>query len=206
MIRTAPPGAWGRKNGLRLRGARGSRSFAGMRVTVAEKMTSRVERAGLGATEAAPMLAIKNFLAAMESDDSMFCIAQPLTGPAAEQSSGGRIYSGDLALEFRQPEQRSQRTLHFLLLEKLAELLKQAGSNESLEATLCLTNVTLSEGSLEGEKRPDTKKMALWLRLDARGDSPEQAVLRWGLGLTHIQQALLFTSRHLRLHLTQSHN
>jgi hypothetical protein len=28
-------------------------------------------------------------------------------------------------------------------------------------------------------------------------------VLRWGLGLAHLQQALLFTSRHLRMHLGQ---
>jgi hypothetical protein len=41
------------------------------------------------------------------------------------------------------------------------------------------------------------------VRLLAKGDSAEQAALRWGLGLAHLQQALLFTSRHLRQHLKQ---
>jgi hypothetical protein len=42
------------------------------------------------------------------------------------------------------------------------------------------------------------------MRLAAQGDSAEQAVLRWGLGLAHVQQALLFTSRHLRMRLAQT--
>jgi hypothetical protein len=48
------------------------------------------------------------------------------------------------------------------------------------------------------------KELELWIRLAAKGESPEQAVLRWGLGLTHIQQALLFSSRFLRLHLANT--
>jgi len=36
------------------------------------------------------------------------------------------------------------------------------------------------------------------MELEAAGDSSEQATLRWGLGLAHLQQALLFTSRYLR--------
>jgi hypothetical protein len=41
------------------------------------------------------------------------------------------------------------------------------------------------------------------MRLAAKGNTPEQAVLRWGLGLAHLQQALLFTSRHLRQQIAQ---
>lgn len=171
-----------------------------------EKAASRIERAGLSSTEAAPTLAIKNFLAAIESDDSLFRIAQPLAGPAEAESFGGKVYSGDVALEFRQAEHRSQRSLHFLLLERLTELLKEAGSREALGATLCLTSASISMNQSDGQSMPNPKELALWLRLDASGDSPEQAVLRWGLGLTHIQQALLFTSRHLRLHLAHAGN
>ncbi|MGB2589892.1 MAG: hypothetical protein WBG02_05550 [Candidatus Acidiferrum sp.] len=173
---------------------------------MAEKVVSRIERAELSSTEAAPTLAIKNFLAAMESDDSLFRIAQPLAGPAADESSGGRVYSGDAVLEFRQAEHRSQRTVHFLLLEKLTELLKEAGSREALEVTLCLTSASIPTSHSEVQSKPDPRELALWLRLDATGDSPEQAVLRWGLGLAHIQQALLFTSRHLRLHMAHAGN
>ncbi|MGH9743486.1 MAG: hypothetical protein ACRD51_14160 [Candidatus Acidiferrum sp.] len=148
-----------------------------------------------------PTLAIKNFLAAIDSDDSLFCIAQPLEGPSADESSGGRVYSGDMVVEFREAEYRGQRRLYFLLLEKLIELLKEAGSRESLEATLCLTTASIRIGVPASEINPNQKEFALWLRLDATGESPEQAVLRWGLGLAHIQQALLFTSRHLRMQL-----
>jgi hypothetical protein len=39
--------------------------------------------------------------------------------------------------------------------------------------------------------------------LEAVGDSNEQATLRWGLGLAHVQQALLFSSRYLRQKISQ---
>jgi hypothetical protein len=90
--------------------------------------------------------------------------------------------------------------LHFLLIEKLIELLKEAGSQETLEATICLTS---SAGAWIAE-RPNQKELAIWIRLSAKADTPEKAVLRWGLGLAHLQQALLFTSRHLRMHLGQA--
>ena len=77
----------------------------------------------------------------------------------------------------------------------LIELLREAGSTETLRATLCLTS-----GKAKQDKQ---RQVALWVRLAARGDSPEQAALRWGLALTHLQQALLFTSRHLRMQLAQ---
>ncbi len=179
-----------------------SRSFAGMRVEVVEKIASRA--GGAIAGDAAPALAIKNFLGAIESDDSFFCVAQPLAGPAMEESTNGRVYSGDIVLEFRETEHRQQRSLHFLLLEKMTELLKEAGSRESLTTTLCLTTASIPVGLPGDPVKPSQKEFALWMRLDSKGDSSEQAALRWGLGLAHLQQALLFTSRHLRLHLGQA--
>ncbi|MGB2621869.1 MAG: hypothetical protein WA857_06020 [Candidatus Acidiferrum sp.] len=154
--------------------------------------------------EPGPSLAVKNFLAAIESDDSLFCIAQPLAGPGETASAGGVVCSGDIVLEFRQAEYSRQKGLHFLLVEKLVELLKEAGSRDSLEAALSLTAASISVGGSDGEDQRKQKGLALWVRLSAKGDSPEQALLRWSLGLAHIQQALLFTSRHLRLHLAQT--
>jgi hypothetical protein len=107
-------------------------------------------------------------------------------------------------LEFRQAELSGNRSLHFLLIEKLIELLKEAGSAETLEATLCLTPGSISMSSPGSEEKLIQKQFAIWIGLAAKGDSVEQAGLRWGLGLAHIQQALLFTSRHLRLHLAQT--
>lgn len=172
-----------------------------MRVTVAEKMAPCVARAGQSGEGTAQALASKNFLAAIGGEDSMFRIAQPLVGPSCEKPAAVSICSGDIVLEFREAEQRGKRGLHFALLEKLVELLKDAGSPESLEATLCLTSASIPAGDSEKREKRSAAELALWLRLDAKGDSPEQAVLRWGLGLTHLQQALLFTSRHLRLQL-----
>lgn len=179
-----------------LQGEFGSRSFTGMRVEVAEKIPVRTGRAyEIGADEAAG-LAIKNFAAAIKSEDSLFCVVQPLERLSLDESTGVSVYSGDVVLEFRDTVYKSQKSLHFLLLEKLNALLKASGSQESLEATLCLTS-----GSAE---ELNQKELALWIGLAAKGDSPEQALLRWGLGLAQIQQALLFSSRFLRLHLTRA--
>jgi hypothetical protein len=167
-----------------------------MRVEAVGEIPKRVGGAGAIAREAAAGLAIKNFLAAIESDDSLFCTAEPLNGPSAEDSSRGHVCSGEIFLEFRQAELKRQRGLHFLLMEKLIELLKEAGSQETLAVTLCLA---------PGKQEPSgQKEIALGMRLAAKGDSLEQAVLRWGLGLAHVQQAVLFTSRYMRLHLGQT--
>ena len=162
---------------------------------VGEKPKPR-EVANAATGEAGASLAIRSFLAAIESDDSLFFLIEQVEGPTAEGAGEGRICSGEIVLEFRQAELKSQRSLHFLLIEKMIELLKEAGSQETLEATLSLVS-----GKPE---QANQKEHVLWMRLAAKGDSPEQAVLRWGLGLAHIQQALLFTSRHLRMHLTQA--
>lgn len=181
---------------LRLQGGLGSSSFAGMRVVAVEQILNRTWSAGVVSGDAPVSLAIKNFLGAIESDDSMFSLPEPMSGPALEESSGRRVYAADIVLEFRQAELELQRSLHFLLLEKLIELLKEAGSQESLEATLCLTS--------RKQESSNQKTHALWVRLAAKGETAEQAALRWGLGLSHLQQALLFTSRHLRLRLAQA--
>jgi hypothetical protein len=171
-----------------------------MRVEAIGEMPKRTPGAGMARGDAAAGLAIKSFLAAIESDVSLFCVAQPLAGPWADDAVGGRVYFGDIVLEFREAENSRNRNLHFILIEKLIELLKEAGSQESLQTTLCLTS-----GSISGNPvMTNQKELALWMRLAAKGDSAEQAALRWGLGLAHIQQALLFTSRHLRMHLAQT--
>jgi hypothetical protein len=83
-----------------------------------------------------------------------------------------------------------------VLLQKLVELLRVAGSAETLAARLCLAAHPGVDAKPAG--------FALRLRLEARGNSAEQAVLRWGLGVAHVQQALLFTSRYLRQQVAQA--
>jgi hypothetical protein len=189
-----------------LQGRCASRSVAGMRVEAVGEIPKRAGVAGAFPGDERTGLAIKTFLAAIDSDDSLFSIAQPLAGPSTDESARGVCF-GDIVIEFRQDELTSQRKVHFVLIEKLIELLKEAGSSESLETTLCLTSrsILVSEEarSSGSQARANQKELALWLRLAAKGVSPEQAVLRWGLGLAHLQQALLFTSRHLRQHIAQ---
>jgi hypothetical protein len=176
-----------------------------MRVDAVGEIPRRAVAASAATIDpAGASLAIKSFLAAIESDDSMFCIAQPLAVPSADESPSGQVFSEDIVVEFRQAELKSQRNLHFILMEKLIELLKEAGSKETLHATLCLTSTSTLGSSAGRHDKPNPKDLELWIRLAASGASTEQAVLRWGLGLAHLQQALLFTSRHLRMHLGQT--
>lgn len=167
-----------------------------MRVNAVEKIPKRTAHAAPGAGEAPAALAIKNFLAALQNDDSLFALLEPLEGPAPDIATGAQVFSGDLVLGFKQEELARQRSLQFLLVEKLIELLKDAGSTDTLEAQLCLATRNDNQGHPQHN--------SLCVRLLAKGDSAEQAALRWGLGLAHLQQALLFTSRHLRQHLKQS--
>lgn len=167
-----------------------------MRVEAVEKI---VETAG-GTTEAClgpgASLAVKNFVTVIESDDSLFLATQPLQGRAEGIPAGGSAYLGELVLRFRAPELARDSKVYFLLLEKLIELLGNAGSRETLVAKLCLTAANQEKASKDG--------FEIWLQLTAIGDTPEQAELRWGLGLAHVQQALLFTSRYLRQYLAQA--
>jgi hypothetical protein len=134
--------------------------------------------------------ALQNFFAAIESDDSLFVGETAGGAPAANAPGVGGVFSGDFVLRFRDASLGGNRTLHFSLIEKLIELLKEAGSGDSLVVKLCLSSHAAEDGKAAG--------LALRLRLEARGNSLEQAGLRWGLGLAQVQQALLFTSRYLR--------
>jgi hypothetical protein len=174
-----------------------------MRVELVEKIPERAGGNGTLAGEAAASLAIKNFLAAIESEDSLFSLLEPLAPPTilqpAQEATGSRVCLTDILLGFRQAEHGGEKSLRFLLLEKLVELLKEAGSHETLQATFCMVPGRIQRS----QEKPNQKELTLWIGLAAKGESAEQAVLRLGLGLAHIQQALLFSSRFLRLHLAQ---
>jgi hypothetical protein len=127
---------------------------------------------------------LRSFMAAIESDDSLFqCDG---IHPAV---TGDSLCCGDFILRFRRKELESNRSLHLAMLQKMIELLRSAGSAETLASRICLTRNDIG--------------MELQVRLEAQGASGDQARLRWGLGLVHLQQALLFTSRSLRQQITQ---
>jgi hypothetical protein len=169
-----------------------------MRVDAVEAIPKRASDARPAVLDAAASLALKNFLAALENEDSLFNLLEPLRGPAGEELGTESTLSGEVVLAFKGRDLADQKNLHFLLVGKLIELLKKEGSQDTLEAKICVT-----EGIRD---REDSKGNAVCIQLTARGQSMAQAMLRWGLGLAHLQQALLFMSRYLRQRVAQGEN
>jgi hypothetical protein len=160
-----------------------------MRVDVVESLATEAAATDPPSVdEASTERALRTFFAAIESDDSLF-VCEPAVVKAGGAASD-RYCRGDFVLRFRSGTLASGRKFHFLLLEKLVELLKAAGSADWLAAQLCLAPDAGGDSGSAG--------LVLRVRLAARGNSTEQSALRWGLGVAHVQQALLFTSRYLR--------
>jgi hypothetical protein len=165
-----------------------------MRVDVVESLPKRGAVGFSPVDDASVDRALRTFFAAIDSEDSLF------EGKAAETSFAGvtaspGVCTGEFALRLRGEHLSGNRRLYFSLTEKLVELLKEAGSADSLAALMCLAPGVSPNGKLA---------LDLKIRVDAHGNTRDQAFLRWGLGLAHVQQALLFTSRYLRQQLTQS--
>ena len=139
---------------------------------------------------AADHRALQAFLASLKSEDSLFRATPCALQPGAPASAETPSFSGGVVLSFSNEVHNRDRGLYYVLIEKLTELLKEAGTAEALEVRLGLCN--------RAEPGAPAARNALVLELIARGNSREQAELRWGLGVAHLQQALLFTSRLLR--------
>ena len=154
-----------------------------MRVEVVENVAE--ELAGVEAyTDAAVERALKNFTATVNGDDSLFA-EESLGVQLANVGEPSTRCAATIRLNFRDERMARSRGAYLSALEKLSELLKQAGSADSLLVKMALV-------------ARDTGDFWLKLRLEALGNSVEQAGLRWSLGLAHVQQAVLFASRLLR--------
>jgi hypothetical protein len=169
-----------------------------MRVDVVERLPEHGTASGEVAEQASVKLALQNFQSAMQGDDSLFVSEYEGNWLELRAGDGRRIYSGKFSLSFKGSEFGHDRGLYFQLIQKLIELLKDAGSQEVLMARLCLISA--------GKDNASARAFSLGIELEGVGDSSEQAALRWGLGLTHLQQALLFTSRYLRQSISQKKN
>jgi hypothetical protein len=166
-----------------------------MRVDVVERLPEHGAATGEAAEDTSVKLALQNFQSAMQGDDSLFASEHRGNWMVSRAGDGRGICSGNVSLSFKEKEFGRNRGLYFQLIQKLIELLKGAGSQEVLMVRLCLVSAVQDESS------PGV--FSLGIGLEAVGDSGEQAALRWGLGLAHLQQALLFTSRHLRQVISQ---
>ena len=166
-----------------------------MRVDVVERLPEHAAAAGEVAEEASVKLALQNFQSAMQGDDSLFVSEYGGNSRVNRAGDGRGICRGNFSLSFKEKEFERNRGLYFQLIQKLIELLKGAGSQEVLMARLCLVSA--------GKNESCPGAFSLGIELEAVGDNGNQAALRWGLGLAHLQQALLFTSRHLRQLISQ---
>jgi hypothetical protein len=136
-------------------------------------------------------LALRNFLIAVNSAESVFA-----TAAVAVESSSSPDVSADsiyefgsrISLVFAEPSLNFDRGHYAELTAGLKELLER-DSGESVQGKLQVSSCEFPRQSRRG--------FCLDIRLTARGDSGKQAELRWGLGLARLQQALLFRARGL---------
>lgn len=74
-----------------------------MRVEAVGEMPKRAGEIGVVTVDAAAGLAIKSFLAAMESDDSLFFLIEPVEGPSADGAAGGAFVRAISSFSFGRP-------------------------------------------------------------------------------------------------------
>jgi hypothetical protein len=134
---------------------------------------------------------LRGLLVALNSAESEFasvaCRTWTKEDPGVAETSefGSRvdvIFSGQ--------KHNFERSIYVSLAEGLRELLERESGGETLAAELCVLRCTYRKSRRAG--------YALRLILTGHGGTPAQAELRWGLGVAHLQQALLFLSRAVR--------
>ena len=167
-----------------------SRSFLDMRVeTIAEIADLKSEPF----EEASENQALADFRAAFRAKDSFYRLQDSVAGFQERSGQARGTYVGRFVIAFYRLDLSADRNLYFLLLRTLQQLLKNTSSSDALFATMCVTAPATDEAH--------PSEPSLIFQLEALGVTPEQAELRWGLGLQHVQEALLSASDLLRQHL-----
>jgi hypothetical protein len=140
---------------------------------------------------------LRGFLAALNSADSFFATARSKTEhrqerprASAEAARDSSEFVSRVDLIFAAESFNFERARYEELARRLQELLTRDTAPDALRAELRVRPCRFGAHSRTG--------FCLEILLYARGSTPEQAELRWGLGLARIQQALLFSSRILR--------
>jgi hypothetical protein len=134
---------------------------------------------------------LRGMLMALNSAESEFasvaCRTWTKENPAAPEASefGSRV-----DVIFSAPGHNFERSTYVSLAEGLRELLERESGADTLVAEVSVLRCEYQGSRSQG--------YALRLMLVGRGGTLEQAELRWGLGVAHLQQALLFLSRAVR--------
>lgn len=146
---------------------------------------------------------LRNFLAAVNSGDSLFSTARCKTwvtekDPAASEPAGTEAceFASRIDLIFAAERPNFDRNHYAGLTQRLQELLAREPGPDTQRCELRVRPCHF--------RAPDRRGSCLRIQLYARGATPEQARLRWGLALARIQQAVLFVSRVLRQQIAQA--
>jgi hypothetical protein len=131
--------------------------------------------------------ALRSVLANLNSSDSIFSTFASKTWSRTENGANPCAFGSRVDLIFLREDHNFGAGPHESLARKLADLLMRE-TGEALRAELQVGHAEF------GEERG----FCLRITLEARGATAEQAQLRWGLGLSRVQQALLFAARPLR--------
>ena len=137
---------------------------------------------------------LHSFLAAVNSDDSVFSTVRCGVWLEPEQGETSE-FASQIDVVFALHEFNLDRLRYEGLCQRLMELLTR-DAGEAMHAELRLRRCYF--------RQTDERGFCLAMLLRARGETPGQAELRWGLGLVRLQQALLFVSRAIRQHLALS--
>src|ERR1700720_2404065 len=142
-------------------------------------------------------LPLRNFLASVNSEESIFATASATTRselPATVSADLAHEFASQARIVFAEPSLNWERRHYVDLRSGLKELLER-DTADAVRAVL-----RLSSCSFPAENRPG---FCLDVRLVAEGETSQQAELRWGLGLARVQQALLFRSRTVKQQLSE---
>jgi hypothetical protein len=137
-------------------------------------------------------LPLRNFLASVNSADSVFTSASTHARPQSPPpgSSGEAIdFSSQTSLVFADSSLNFERDHYTELATRLMGLLER-DAGDALRVILRIAACQFTDEKRQG--------YSLSIQLIAQGTSAEQAELRWGLGLARLQQALMFSARALR--------
>jgi len=139
---------------------------------------------------------LSDFRAALSGRDSSFHVQDSIVGFPGRSGEFQGACVGQFIIVFRRLDLSGNRSLYSMLSQMLQGLLKEKSSSDALFAKLCVT-----APATEDARAPE---LCLVLQLEAIGTTPEQAEVRWSLGLVHVQEALISASRLLRQHLAKT--
>jgi|SRR5579863_4474598 len=146
--------------------------------------------------EGTDIQALADFRAALGGINSFFYLQDSVVAFPGRSGESHGACIGQVVLAFRRLDLNANRSLYSLLSQTLQELLKATSSSDALFAKLCPPAPSTEDAH--------ASELCLILQLEAIGSTPEQAEIRWGHGLAHIQKALIAAADILRLHLAKA--